>query len=130
MKRNTLDLLNEKQMDFFEKYKTYNTAYEYDLINAIASNPTYANSKYVTCATYISQSLKEYFWDVSWYDVIKEHVFETINIPVPEKYDMHLKSEYGNYLTLPPIENRGNWHEGVLWDPDKPYMCYIEKMKH
>ena len=54
------------------------------------------------------------------------HRFETIIIPVPAEMDERLRTQYGDYLSLPPIEERGQWHSNVLWDPDKPYTEYCK----
>lgn len=53
--------------------------------------------------------------------------FEYIQLPVPKAYDSILKTHYGNYMQLPPMEKRGLHHE-ILFDPDKPYTEYIGKM--
>ena len=36
-----------------------------------------------------------------------------------------LKAQYGDYMKFPPVEKRGNWHAGFIWDPDKSYKAYI-----
>ena len=35
------------------------------------------------------------------------------------------KELYGNYLDLPPVESRGNWHTGSIDDMEKPYTDYL-----
>lgn len=48
--------------------------------------------------------------------------FENMLVPVPAAYDDMLTRQYGNYMDFPPIEERGEWHGGMLeFDPDKPY---------
>lgn len=39
--------------------------------------------------------------------------FEDTMFLVPEKYDLYLKTVYGDYMQLPPVEKRGNWHQIV-----------------
>ena len=39
--------------------------------------------------------------------------FEDTMFLVPEKYDLYLKTIYGDYMQLPPVEKRGNWHQIV-----------------
>lgn len=125
MKRNSIELLNERQLELFNKYMTDNPAKEYDLIHQIASNPSYKSSDYVTNATFVSTTSKNRFWKDSWYTKIILHDFETIKIPIPEMYHMELEALYGDYLHFPPLGERGSWHTDVIWDPDKPYTYYM-----
>lgn len=39
--------------------------------------------------------------------------FEDTMFLVPEKYDLYLKTVYGDYMQLPSVEKRGNWHQIV-----------------
>ncbi len=64
---------------------------------------------------------KEYFEDALW------RQFEYIRLPVPKAYEKILKSHYGDYRKLPPVEKRGVHHE-IFFDPDKSYREYIGVM--
>ena len=44
------------------------------------------------------------------------HAFETGQFPVPEDYDGFLRSHYGNYMQLPPEEQRVGIHGVLLMD--------------
>lgn len=46
--------------------------------------------------------------------------FEDITVPVPKGYDTFLRSAYGDYMQLPPIENRVPGHGGHTL-PDTAY---------
>lgn len=59
------------------------------------------------------------------YSVLKTHKFEGLELPIPNGYDEVLTIEYGNYMELPPVEERGEWHGGTLFDPDKSYIEYL-----
>lgn len=49
--------------------------------------------------------------------------FEDTTICVPKGYHDCLTVNYGNYMSFPPEEERGKWHEGVLLiDPDVDYL--------
>lgn len=51
--------------------------------------------------------------------------FEFLTILVPNDYDYMLKKAYGDYMVLPPVEERGKWHEGIItYDPDISYLDY------
>lgn len=54
--------------------------------------------------------------------------FENFKMPVPVGYDRILKTVFGNYLELPPVKERGLHHDGTLYDADKPYTYYFERL--
>ena len=35
---------------------------------------------------------------------------------------------FGDYMALPPIEERGQHHSGVIFDVEKPYTDYVNKL--
>lgn len=37
--------------------------------------------------------------------------FEGVEFPIPLDYDLYLRTTYGNYMELPPIDKRGNQHQ-------------------
>ena len=47
------------------------------------------------------------------YDAIVELPFEDIEIPCPAEYETILRTMYGDYMALPPEEQR-NWHGTTL----------------
>lgn len=125
MKRNSVELLNERQLENYQKYQTDNPSREYDNIQKIASNPNYKGSEYVANCTVTSLKSSAQIWKTSWFDTTIMHQFETIEIPMPGEIDLRLKAQYGDYMKYPPIDQRGKWHSDVLWDPDKSYKEYI-----
>ena len=56
--------------------------------------------------------------------------FENIEVPVPADYDEMLKRMYGNYMVFPPEQDRGAWHNNVIYfDPETPYKEYFRQKK-
>lgn len=52
--------------------------------------------------------------------------FEWMKVPVPKAYDSVLTQIYGDYMTMPPSEDRGKWHESLVhFEPDVPYMEFL-----
>ena len=48
--------------------------------------------------------------------------FEFLSVPVPKSYADILGRLYGDYLSFPPVEQRGVWHNGkIRFNPDMPY---------
>lgn len=61
-----------------------------------------------------------------WYidDVIEttEVPFENTTVRIPKNYDRCLRLAYGDYMQLPPVEERGQHHNSIVYyDPSKPY---------
>ena len=57
------------------------------------------------------------------------HTFEGTLMKIPENYDAILSESYGDYMTLPPPEQRGG-HEltqgETIIDPNRDYTEYIK----
>lgn len=47
--------------------------------------------------------------------------------PVPSGYDRILTIQYGDYMTLPPINERGMKHDGTIFDVDVPYEVFMKQ---
>ena len=125
MKRNSLELLDQRQRENFEKYQTDDYLNEFEMIQKIASNSNYFGSEYVANAVYPVLDADAQRWRASWYSDALVRDFEFIQIPIPIGFKMKLTAVYGNYMEFPPVEKRGNWHTDVLWDPDRTYMEYV-----
>lgn len=57
------------------------------------------------------------------YDDVEYHMFENLFLPIPIGFDEVLRTEYGNYMELPPEEERGG-HDTTIFDPEHPYTMY------
>lgn len=56
--------------------------------------------------------------------------FENTTALIPHNYDSCLKKCYGDYMSLPPVEQRNNLHLcDILYNPDLPYMFYSSSME-
>ena len=53
---------------------------------------------------------------------------EGYDFPIPCGYNNLLTQYYGDYMKLPPENQRGQKHSDVIWDPDVPYKLYIDQM--
>lgn len=53
--------------------------------------------------------------------------FEDIQVKIAKSNDAFLKQQFGDYMELPPIEQRGQHHDNtVFYDPDHPYTFWID----
>ena len=64
-----------------------------------------------------------------WFGEGTEALFEGINIVIPKEYDLYLSRLYGDYMQLPPLEQRVPHHYCTVIDLEKPYTKYMEKEK-
>lgn len=58
-------------------------------------------------------------------DCVTKLYFEGIEVCAPQGYDEYLTSVYGDYMELPPMEDRISHHYLSFLDFDKPYTYYI-----
>ena len=60
-----------------------------------------------------------------WTEHIKEVPFENISVCVLENINKQLEITYGDYMSLPPIDERGKYHQTtIFYDPDHAYTSY------
>ena len=84
--------------DYFQnKIESLNGKYQYD------------ESEYVGCFVWLSGGMKDIF-KREWFDEYIMAKFEDCDFRIPKKYDEVLKHGYGNYMILPPEEERIGHH--------------------
>lgn len=59
-----------------------------------------------------------------WFDQMQELPFENTTILCPQKYELILSYQFGNWKKF---VKGGSMHEGCFFDPDKPYTFYRDK---
>lgn len=66
-----------------------------------------------------------------WFRETLSVPFEDIMINVPKEFDMYLKQDFGDYMTLPPEGERNSGHDSYIYDLTKPcsYYAQIERNK-
>ena len=63
--------------------------------------------------------------DVFFYEDFKDSImcdYCGFRFPIPSGYKRILSICYGNYMDLPPIEERGTWHSNISFNPDVSYI--------
>lgn len=55
--------------------------------------------------------------------------FEDTYISIPSGYDNYLNQDFGDYMKLPPEEDRHSTHDIYICDMDTPYTFYVEQEK-
>lgn len=62
------------------------------------------------------------------FDSVLQTDFDGLTVNIPRGYDGILKVIYGNYMSLPPISERGSWHRNLRFDPEV-HICHILQVK-
>ena len=121
--------LDEKDLLRVRNYRGLSGIASYEKVHAIASQYRNIETEYVAdmeCTTYPYRSMV-YRAEAFKSTVLKE--FEGFKFPVPVGYDHILKTLYGDYMSFPPVEERGTWHYGYFCDPDTPYTEYLKDLE-
>lgn len=120
------NLLNERQKQDAVTYYTDNPLYEWEMAQKVASNPKYKGSAYVANAVFTGYGWKKMVHPASGYDKVERHAFEGLDVVIPSGYHELLSIQFDDYMTFPPLEQRGIRHSDIIFDPDKPYTAYKE----
>ncbi len=86
---------------FTKKYAAYKYEYAAEKFNDLPCNNYYDNG----CDSYDEQIIPE-----AVFDGVIEVEFEGEKFWAPKGYELYLKTIYGNYMKLPPVEKRQNRH--------------------
>jgi lipopolysaccharide cholinephosphotransferase len=80
----------------------------------LAGQKDYDNNQYIGCVVWLSGGMKDIF-KREWYDDYLMVPYEKYQFRVPVGYDQILTQVYGNYMELPPEEDRVGHHEYVAY---------------
>jgi lipopolysaccharide cholinephosphotransferase len=126
---NYYGFVSSKKYQFLKpiiKLYYYNHSFEALVNNYYKSTAKYKNIKnffYVYSANMLQLFKSNDFAETNLVD------FYGFKLPIPKKYDEILRESYGDYMSFPPIEKRGTWHDGVIFfDPDTPYKESLNKI--
>ena len=119
--------LDEKNLDRVKKHSGKTPKEVYFEIQNIATQFNDVSTKKVTVAPLTLYSLKKIVFYKEDFECAIEGDFHGFKFPIPVGYKRILTTLYGDYLQLPPLSERGNWHSGAVFDPDMPYKEYLEK---
>ena len=109
-----------------EKYAYRNPREVYNEMLAIATQYNNIDTDIVNTAVLTAYSYDKLVYKKSWFDEIVYREYEGIPVAIPQMYDEVLRIQYGDYMQLPPVESRGQWHNTAIFNPDIPYKEFIK----
>ena len=86
-------------------------------MDSIAYGHDYAQSSRVV--TYSGAYQRQEIYPKAWLETPQMFAFEGIMVNLPHDYDAYLRHFFGDYMTLPPVEQRASHHQKVFFDLDK-----------
>jgi len=93
-----------------------------DEINRIATQFNNHETSHIQLAVCTIYAYHRLIYQKDLFDQIEFKNFEgVLEVPVIGGYDEFLRTTYGNYHDLPPVEERGKWHDSTSFDADLPY---------
>ena len=86
-------------------------------MDSIAYGRDYALSSRVV--TYSGAYQRQEIYPKAWLETPQMFAFEGLMVNLPHDYDAYLRHFFGDYMTLPPVEQRASHHQKVFFDLDK-----------
>ncbi len=86
-------------------------------MDSIAYDHDYALSSRVV--TYSGAYQRQEIYPKAWLETPQMFAFEGLMVNLPHDYDAYLRHFFGDYMTLPPVEQRASHHQKVFFDLDK-----------
>ena len=86
-------------------------------MDSIAYGHDYALSSRVV--TYSGAYQRQEIYPKAWLETPQIFAFEGLMVNLPHDYDAYLRHFFGDYMTLPPVEQRASHHQKVFFDLDK-----------
>lgn len=121
--------LDEKNRERVKNYSGRNPLDTYEEIQRRAQQFNDEKPQFMTAAVSSVLSYKKKLWYAEDFATSIKADFEGYEVPIPVGYDRILKTVFGDYMSLPPVEQRGVHHDGTIFDADKPYTEYIKNLK-
>ena len=121
--------LDEKNLQRVKNYSGRNPFETYEEIQRLATSFNDKATKYVTASVSAVLPYSKKMWFSEDFSSALLADFEGYKVPIPVGYDRILRIVFGDYMQLPPIEERGLHHSGTLFDADKPYTEYINNLR-
>lgn len=99
-----------------------------ELENTIIKEETSVDTNKCITLSNIMYDLKRGIFPKSCFKSLKEVDLYGHPVFITKDYERVLSIIYGDYMSLPPLEDRGKWHSTSVFDTDHPYTEYVEAL--
>lgn len=83
------------------------------------------NCLYVNNSACTVYAYKKFIYKKELFKEAVNHKFECFEFPIPAGWKEILETNYGDYMRMPPVEERGKWHDKVIMNADISYKKYV-----
>ena len=120
---------DEKDLQYLAQFPVRRECAELasELDTVLKRNESFNSDKCV-CLCNVVYGLSHAIFNKAIYQNRKEIDLYGHPVFIPADFDSVLTTIYGDYMTPPPVEKRGAWHQGATYDPDKPYTVYVNDL--
>ncbi len=115
---------SESEMEKIKQLASDNPLKTYDEITKLTTMFNGSGSRYISHWVSTIAPFKKRLWPKEDFENVVMMEFEGLKVPAPCGWDNYLKIVYGDYLNLPPVEQRGLKHDNAIFDPDHSYTEY------
>lgn len=116
--------LNERQKNDLVKYYTPDPYESFSNLHTIVSNHNGGENNYMFICNALPYNYERLIWPSRCFEKSIKHKFESLEVEIPIGYDEILTRTYGDYMSFPPVKERGAKNTQIFFDPDKPYSFY------
>lgn len=118
--------LNERQQSDLIKYYTPDPYNSFNNLHAIVDNSKNQGSEFVFVCNALPYDFKRLIWPSHCFEKSVKHKFENMEVEIPVGYDEVLTKTYGDYMSFPPVKDRGAKNTQIFFDPDRSYTYYTQ----
>ncbi len=125
--RMTNPFLSDVDIERVKMYRAVdrNPLLDYEEIRTLSMSFAGCSTGKVCCTTTTTYGFDRDIFDAASFEDYTYMKFEGFPVPVPIGWDDVLRTIYGDYMSMPPVEQRGVWHGTVAFEPDIPYKEFL-----